>query len=54
MLMRAEEVVSVKGEVAFRDFSLVLFTLPVDIWTMMPADDPAYTFIGLVEEARYD
>ncbi|KAJ5098070.1 hypothetical protein N7532_005071 [Penicillium argentinense] len=38
--------VTVEG--AFRGSSLLLFTVPIEIWTMMPADDPSYTFIGHV------
>lgn len=38
--------VTVEG--AFRGSSLLLFTVPIEIWTMLPADDPSYTFIGHV------
>ncbi|EAW18252.1 uncharacterized protein NFIA_081990 [Aspergillus fischeri NRRL 181] len=36
-------------EGAFRGSSLLLFTVPVEVWTMMPANDPSYTFIGHVK-----
>ncbi|GIJ99047.1 hypothetical protein Aspvir_001171 [Aspergillus viridinutans] len=39
--------VTIEG--AFRGSSLLLFTVPVEIWTMMPANDPSYTFIGHVK-----
>lgn len=35
--------VTVEG--AFRGSSLLLFTIPIEIWTMMPADDLSYIFI---------
>lgn len=35
-------------EGAFRGSSLLVFTVPIEIWTMMPADDPSYTFVGHV------
>jgi hypothetical protein len=39
--------VTIEG--AFRGSSLLLFTVPVEVWTIMPADDPSYTFIGHVK-----
>ncbi|CAG8377115.1 unnamed protein product [Penicillium salamii] len=36
-------------EAAFQGSGLLLFTVPVEVWTMMPANDPAYTFIGHVK-----
>ncbi|GFG25712.1 unnamed protein product [Aspergillus udagawae] len=38
--------VTIEG--AFRGSSLLLFTVPVEVWTMMPVNDPSYTFIGHV------
>lgn len=38
--------VTIEG--AFRGSSILLFTVPTEVWTMMPANDPSYTFIGHV------
>ncbi|KAJ5146496.1 uncharacterized protein N7515_001060 [Penicillium bovifimosum] len=39
--------VTIEG--AFRGSSLLLFTVPVEVWTMMPANDPCYAFIAHVK-----
>ncbi|KAL2861046.1 uncharacterized protein BJX67DRAFT_367326 [Aspergillus lucknowensis] len=39
--------VTIEG--AFQGSSLLLFTVPIEIWTMIPANDPSYTFIGHVK-----
>ncbi|OGM48065.1 hypothetical protein ABOM_002868 [Aspergillus bombycis] len=40
--------VDVKIEAAFQGSGLVLVTMPVELWTMLPADDSAYRFIAHV------
>lgn len=38
--------VTVEG--AFRGSSLLLFSIPIEVWTMMPAQDESYSFVGHV------
>ncbi|KNG89483.1 hypothetical protein ANOM_002283 [Aspergillus nomiae NRRL 13137] len=40
--------VDVKIEAAFQGSGLILVTMPVELWTMLPADDSAYRFIAHV------
>ncbi|GLI76400.1 hypothetical protein PoHVEF18_004673 [Penicillium ochrochloron] len=43
------DAVEVKIEGAFGGSTVLLFTCPTEIWTMLPADDPCYTFIAHVK-----
>ncbi|PKY06174.1 hypothetical protein P168DRAFT_316194 [Aspergillus campestris IBT 28561] len=36
-------------EGAFQGSSLLLFSVPVEVWTMLPANDSSYTFVGHVK-----
>lgn len=40
--------VDIKIESLFHGSSIILVTMPVEIWTMLPADDPSFNFIGHV------
>lgn len=39
----------IKIQGAYRGSTLLIFTCPTEIWTMLPADDPSYSFIAHVQ-----
>ncbi|KAJ5469478.1 hypothetical protein N7539_009096 [Penicillium diatomitis] len=42
--------VTIEG--AFQGSDLLLSSIPTEIWTMMPANDPSYTFVGHVTSSN--
>ncbi|KAK2765144.1 hypothetical protein FQN54_008843 [Arachnomyces sp. PD_36] len=42
----------IRIEAVFRGSKVILVTMPVEIWTMLPADDPALNFIAHVESGN--